>query len=270
MKENKLQFQQEQAQKLIELGSRLRQFRTQQSMILEDVAAQTRIQERLLRAIEEGRLDQLPEPVYIKGFIKQFADALGLNGKEFANEFPTGSSIPLIKASWRHVPVTQLRPFHLYLVYVLLVIGAVNGLSFLVRRSATTAANYGDYPRQSLQQAPAPSNSPRVMNFQPKLESTKLIKASQDSQNNKPVQVGVIMKSESWIRVVADGKLEYEGVLQQGTQKTWVAEQQLSVRAGNAGGVMVEFNNKSATQMGAPGEVQEVTFAANPKPKSRS
>lgn len=269
MKENKLQFQQEQAQKLVEMGARLRQFRTQQSIVLEDIAAQTRIQERLLRAIEDGRLEQLPEPVYIKGFIKQFADALGLNGTEFANEFPTGSSLPFIKASWRHVPSTQLRPFHLYLVYVLLVIGAVNGLSFLVKRSATTAANYGDYPRQLLQPSPVPNN-PQVMNFQPKLESAKLIKTSKDSQNGKPVQVGVIVKSESWIRVVADGKLEYEGVLQQGTQKTWVAEQQLSVRAGNAGGVMVEFNNKSATQMGAPGEVQEVTFAANPKPKSRS
>lgn len=270
MKENKLQFQQEQAQKLVELGVRLRQFRTQKSIALEDVAAQTRIQERLLRAIEEGSIEQLPEPVYIKGFIKQFADALGLNGKEFAKEFPTGSSLPFIKPSWRHVPTAQLRPFHLYLVYVLLVIGSVNGLSFLVRRSATTsAANYGDYPRPLSLPSPAPSN-PQVMNFQPKIESTKLIKESKNSQNNKPVQVGLIMKSESWVRVVADGKLAYEGVLQEGTQRTWVADQQLSVRAGNAGGVMVEFNNKSATQMGEPGEVQEVTFAANQKPKSRS
>jgi cytoskeletal protein RodZ len=267
MKENKLQFQQEQAQKLVELGSRLRQFRTQQSLALDDVAAQTRIQERLLRAIEEGRLDQLPEPVYIKGFIKQFANALGLNGAEFASEFPTGSSLSFIKVSWRHVPTTQLRPFHLYLVYVLLVIGSVNGLSFLVRRSAISeVANRYDYQRQSQQLQP-PHNS-QVMNFQPKSESTKLIKASKGNQNSKPVQVGVIVKSESWIRVIADGKLAYEGVLPEGTQRTWVADQQLSVRAGNAGGVMVEFNNKSAKQMGEPGVPRELTFAANPKSRS--
>jgi len=43
-----------------------------------------------------------------------------------------------------------------------------------------------------------------------------------------------------------------------------VADKTLIVRAGNAGGVLVEFNNESAKQMGAPYEVQEVTFAANP------
>jgi cytoskeletal protein RodZ len=54
MKENKRYFPQEQVEKLEELGSRLRQFRTEQSIPLEEVAAQTRIQARLLNAIEEG------------------------------------------------------------------------------------------------------------------------------------------------------------------------------------------------------------------------
>jgi hypothetical protein len=52
-------------------------------------------------------------------------------------------------------------------------------------------------------------------------------------------------------------------VLPEGTQRIWVAEQKLIVRAGNAGGVLVEFNDETAKEMGAPGQVQEVTFAAN-------
>jgi hypothetical protein len=87
---------------------------------------------------------------------------------------------------------------------------------------------------------------------------------TQRAQDGKPVQVGVTLKSQSWIRVVADGKTEFEGVLPEGTQRTWVADKTLIVRAGNAGGVLVEFNDQTAKQMGAPGEVQEVTFAANP------
>jgi cytoskeletal protein RodZ len=90
MKENKLHSQQEQIEKLEELGSRLRQCRTAQSLPIEEVAARTRIQARLLNAIEEGRLDQLPEPVYIKGFIKQFAEAVGLNGVEFCQYISYG------------------------------------------------------------------------------------------------------------------------------------------------------------------------------------
>jgi len=261
MKENKLHIQQEQVEKLEELGSRLRQFRTEQSIPLEEVAAQTRIQARLLNAIEEGRLDQLPEPVYIKGFIKRFAEALGLNGTEFASGFPTGSGIQFVKPSWRHLPAAQLRPVHLYLVYVFLVLGAVNGLSFLVSRSATQGMKVEDYPQQA-QQLPTPSTS-AIKNPQQKSEPLKPLILAQSSQNGKPVQVGVTLKSQSWIRVVADGKTEFEGVLPEGTQRKWEAEQQLIVRAGNAGGVLVEFNDQNAKQMGAPGEVQEVTFAAN-------
>lgn len=262
MKENKLHFQQEQVEKLEELGSRLRQFRTEQCIPIEEVAAQTRIQARLLNAIEEGRLDQLPEPVYIKGFIKRFAEALGLNGAEFASAFPTGSGIQFIKPSWRHLPAAQLRPIHLYLLYVFLVIGAVNGLSFLVSRSAIQVIKVEDYPQQA-QQLPAPNNS-ATRNSPQKLDLTKPTEVTQRAQDGKPVQVGVTLKSQSWIRVVADGKTEFEGVLPEGTQRTWVADKTLIVRAGNAGGVLVEFNDQTAKQMGAPGEVQEVTFAANP------
>jgi cytoskeletal protein RodZ len=261
MKENKLHFQQEQVEKLKELGSRLRQLRTEQSLPLEEVAARTRIQARLLNAIEEGRLDQLPEPVYIKGFIKRFADALGLNGAEFASDFPTGSAIQFIKPSWRHLPAAQLRPIHLYLIYICLVIGAVSGLSLLVSRSATQVYEIEESLQQA-QQLPIPNNS-QPTKSQQNTEPLKLAKVTQSIGDGKSVQVGITLKAQSWIRVVADGKTEFEGVLPEGTQRTWVANQKLIVRAGNAGGVMVEFNDESVKQLGAPGEVQEVTFAAN-------
>lgn len=263
MKENKRYFQQEQVEKLEELGSRLRQFRTEKAIPLEEVAAQTRIQARLLNAIEEGRLDQLPEPVYIQGFIRRFAEALGLNGAEFANAFPTGGGIQFIRPSWRHLPGAQLRPIHLYLVYVCLVIGSVSGLSYLVRRSVLQVNNFDEnYPPQ-VQQLPEPSNL-QQKNLQQKLEPAKLTALTQRSKDGKPLQVGITLKAQSWMRVVADGKTEFEGVLPEGTQRTWVADKKLIVRAGNAGGVLVEFNDQTAKQMGEPNEVQEVTFAANP------
>jgi cytoskeletal protein RodZ len=130
-----------------------------------------------------------------------------------------------------------------------------------VRRSATVGnpPSIADFPRQQL---PTPSSSPTKT--QQKLQPTKAAEITRRSQDGKPVQVGVTLKAQSWIRIVADGKTEFEGVLPEGTQRTWVADKTLIVRAGNAGGVLVEFNNESAKQMGAPGEVQELTFAAAP------
>jgi cytoskeletal protein RodZ len=264
MKENKHYFPQEQVEKLEELGSRLRQFRTEQSIPLEEVAAQTRIQARLLNAIEEGRLEELPEPVYIKGFIKRFAEALGLNGAEFASAFPTGSSLQFVKPVWRHVPASQLRPVHLYLLYVFLVVGAVSGLSLVVRRSAVEGGlSRYEVETQQAPQYPIPSPSAQPKPPQ-KFQPTKAAEVTQRSQDGKPVQVRVTLKAQSWLRIVADGRTEFEGTLPEGSNRTWVADKTLIVRAGNAGGVLVEFNNESAKQMGAPYEVQEVTFAINP------
>ncbi|NER49130.1 MAG: helix-turn-helix domain-containing protein [Symploca sp. SIO1A3] len=262
MKYSKLHFYQEQTEKLEEMGSRLHQLRTQKSISLEEVAQKTRIQARLLRAIEEADLDQLPEPVYIKGFIKRFADALGLDGTEFASSFPTGEGIKLIRPSWRHMRAAQLRPLHLYLLYICLVIGAVNGLSYFVKRSAIQAIQPINV-REQIDQLPVPKNGQQTEQKQ-KIEPNKAANVSQQSQAVKPVQVNVSLKAESWIRVVVDGKTEFEGVLPEGTQRTWVAKEKLSVRAGNAGGVEVAYNDQTAKQLGAPGEVQEVTFAANP------
>lgn len=258
MKENKVYCQEEQVEKLKELGARLRQFRIEQGISLEEIAAYTRIPARLLNAIEEGRLDELPEPVYVKGFIKRFAEALGLNGPEFASDFPTSYHTPLLRPSWRHLPAAQLRPIHLYLVYVCLVIGAVSGLSYLVRRSAVQVV---ESPPLQAQQLPTPQNS--AQKGQTKSQPSNTAEIVQRSQDGKPVQVRVTLKGPSWLRIVADGKTEFEGTLPEGTQRTWVADKLLIVRAGNAGGVLVEFNDEAAKQMGAPYEVQELTFAAN-------
>ncbi|HBB31551.1 MAG TPA: DUF4115 domain-containing protein [Cyanobacteria bacterium UBA8803] len=261
MKENKPHLNKEQLEKLKELGAYLRECRTKQFLGLDEVAARTRIQARLLNAIEEGKPEQLPEPVYIQGFIKRFAEELGLNGAEFAREFPTGFSLQFAKPTWKYIRPAQLRPFHLYLLYVLLVMGAVRGLSDVVNRSALQGVEVEDNPSNT-QELSIPSYAQQQ---NPKLLSpgNQAVLGTHSSPNNKPVQVGVTLKAQSWIRVVVDGKTEFEGVLPEGTQRTWVADQKLVVKAGNAGGVLVEFNDQSAKQMGAPGEVEEVTFAAN-------
>lgn len=262
MKENTRHFHQEQIEKLEEIGARLRQCRIEQSISLEEVATQTRIQARLLQAIEDGRLDQLPEPVYIQGFIRRFAEALGLNGAELADAFPVGSGILFMKPRWQYLPAAQLRPLHLYLLYIVLVISSVSGLSYILNRSAVQVIEVDKNP--AAQQFPTPNPTTPTPPKQ-SLGANSTAEVSHASQNGKPVQVGVTLKAQSWIRVVVDGKTEFEGVLPEGTQRTWMADQQLIVRAGNAGGVLVEFNDQSAKQMGAPGAVEEMTFAANPQ-----
>jgi cytoskeleton protein RodZ len=76
-----------QTEQLKAIGAKLSEARQQQSVTLEEIAAKTYIPLRLLGAIEAGKLEQLPEPVFIQGFIRRYADALGLDGPALSKEF---------------------------------------------------------------------------------------------------------------------------------------------------------------------------------------
>ena len=79
-----LTFDQEQVQKLSEIGTQLHNVRSQKRLSLPDVAAKTMIQERFLEAIEKGQPEELPEALYVRGFIRRYAELLGLNGIDIA------------------------------------------------------------------------------------------------------------------------------------------------------------------------------------------
>lgn len=59
------------------VGEVLRKRREEAGHTIEELAAQTRIQPRFLRALEEGEWKELPEDVYVKSFVRSVARALG-------------------------------------------------------------------------------------------------------------------------------------------------------------------------------------------------
>ncbi len=267
MNNQTLHIDREQAEKLADLGSYLRQLRDEQGLSLEQVADTTLIPVRTLAAIEVGNLNQLPEPVYIQGFIRRYADAIGMNGAEFAQAFPTNVKPMVAKTTWRGTVQTHLRPFHLYLLYMMLMMGAVSGLSYVLNRTSPSVVST-DIPKQNQPAAPAfPTLPYGPMNIAqspvPTTAATQLQPILTPDGAQKSVRVGLKLTDQSWIRVVADGKTEFEGVLPEGAQRAWAADKQLVLRAGNAGGVMVSLNDGQAKRLGEPGTVEEVTFGSN-------
>lgn len=261
--------------KLAEIGTLLRQYREQQSICLDKVALVTMIRRNLLEAIEDGQLDQLPEPVYTQGLIKRYAEAMGLDGNQFADVFPIEPQPrSRTKLSWQDGP--QLRPMHLYLFYTFLIICSVNGLSHLIGGSVTAknGAGAGGLALGQQEQARLAAEASRASQNQ-KPDSYEAVEAVRTGQNlnksgNKPVMVNVTFKAESWMQVEVDGKTEFEGTLPSGTVRTWGAQKQLVVVAGNAGGIMVAVNNGQAEPLGDPGVAKEVVFKADElKPSAR-
>ena len=268
MNEQTLQIVNEQAELLSQIGAYLRDLRHHHDVSLEEIAAQTMIPVRTLTAIENGDLKRLPEPVYVQGFIKRYADAMGVDGTEFASAFPTDPVLRPAKRSWRGSLEAQLRPVHLYALYTLLVFGAVSGLSLMLNRSSNPAARYAMVPQQPVNganvqpQTPLEFYGPAVPGQIGTTSKTASSKPKTSSpMSDKPVRVSLTVKGQqSWLRISVDGKMAFEGVLPQGAQRSWSANQQVIVRAGDAGAVELSYNEGSPKPMGKPGDVQEVTF----------
>jgi cytoskeleton protein RodZ len=74
---------------VFEIGSSLREARERQKLELSQVEGATRIRARYLQAIEDERFDILPGGAYAKGFLRTYADYLGLDAQQFVDEYNT-------------------------------------------------------------------------------------------------------------------------------------------------------------------------------------
>ncbi|MFD1735887.1 helix-turn-helix domain-containing protein [Bacillus salitolerans] len=81
---------------MAELGQRLKQAREDKNLTLEELQAITKIQKRYLQNIEENNYSSLPGVFYARAFVKQYAEAVGLNPEiifeEFKDEIPSTQS----------------------------------------------------------------------------------------------------------------------------------------------------------------------------------
>lgn len=80
---------------MADIGDKLKKARKDKGMSVEDVEKITKIQRRYLTAIENNEFDQLPGDFYVRAFIRQYADVVGLNGKELLEDFQ--SEVPQAK-----------------------------------------------------------------------------------------------------------------------------------------------------------------------------
>lgn len=72
---------------MFDIGTTLRDARLRQGLDFPELEQITKIRPKYLRALEDERFDILPAPTYVKGFLRSYAEALGLDGQPFVDEF---------------------------------------------------------------------------------------------------------------------------------------------------------------------------------------
>ncbi|MDY6781677.1 MAG: helix-turn-helix transcriptional regulator [Cyanobacteriota bacterium] len=145
------QKEQEREECCRQIGQLLRQIRQEKALSIQGLYSKTYVPAHQIQAIEEGRTEDLPEDVYLRSFIRQLGNALGLNGMELAASLPM--SKPSIVPTWYDSSTSldlSIPSAYLYFGYAAVLAGSLGGLSWASERSAYET--YTERQQTSLEQ----------------------------------------------------------------------------------------------------------------------
>ncbi|NWG22020.1 MAG: helix-turn-helix domain-containing protein [Chloroflexi bacterium] len=260
-----------------QLGEQLRAARESQGISLSQAAAETRILQRYIVALEDGDYQNLPGDVYIRGFIRNYAAFLGLSADELIEcyRYERGRTDPI-----RIVPATSnprvrgcVAPS---LIGVFFVVLALVGVTYLVL-SATNrigeSAQLAAAPTITPPPAPSPlptvppdaTRPPLVSPTVTRVPIAGVVMTPAPTKTREPeapivleVRIDPGDNPGSWLEIKTDGESVFRRVLAPGRSVRYTARRSVSVRAGNAAVVTVVINDQERRLGATPGEV--VTF----------
>jgi cytoskeletal protein RodZ len=177
-----------------ELGNRLKQEREAKKMSLEDLQTTTKIQKRYLIGVEEGNYSIMPGQFYARAFIKQYAEAVGLDPEEifeeYKNDIPVNEKedIPQLSRvkTRKQVPAKSTKSWKfLPILFTILAIVAICAIVYTVVISLSGGeGNDADQAAQDTQ--PAEIDAPN-QDAQPEEEDTAPVEEEKEPvEEEKP------------------------------------------------------------------------------------
>ncbi len=221
---------------MFEIGSSLRQARERRGLQLADVQRETRIRARYLQALEEERFELLPGEAYVKGFLRSYADFLGLVPQlyldEYAERFAAHDEPDLVPRATAHT-ARRARPRRA--LVALLVLAA--GVGILAWRVAGSA--HSSLPPAHHRTAPRPAV--HVVAQAPVATAAK-------TRAHAPVSLQIAaVRGDCWLAVrigSAGGRTVWTGFVRSGRTMTFGLARRLWLRVGDPSAVKVTVAGK--------------------------
>ncbi len=257
----------------IAIGGALKEARSKKSLSLDEVHAKIKIHPRVLQLLEEGKFDKLPSPLFAKSFLRSYAEFLGVNpdevmdayGKEGEAVRKEPDQVLFIKSvderkeiNWADKNWVKMTA----LIAALLVGGLL--LSFAVKhasswfqknKSAVSAKSWFT-PKTAAQDSKSQLKTEAAARKTEIKKSEEWVRSVEQGSFPKiskkaPLELRVRALDNVWIRVTADGKTAYQGILGRNAVETWPAKETLELWTGNASNMFLSINRYS---LGSPGK----------------
>lgn len=265
----------------------LKAARESTSVSLQQIANRTKIDLKFLQAIEEANFEILPE-LYIRAFIKSYAQIIDLDPKEVLKNFDIaksgatqetiqpqekseGGTISTLKKEYEFTETSSVlentttvkQPKNLKLNYI------IGGIFLLIALIVVYFAFIkGSSPdiiqEKSYQEAVDPSK-PRfeVQNQTQNSNQTQSptnVTQTETSVPPKPDSLRLVVETSAhvWVKISTDGKIAQAQTVESNTKLKFAATKSFSVSVGNAGVVKLFFNNKPVENVGKFGEIRNI------------
>jgi cytoskeleton protein RodZ len=263
-------------------GSYLKHERELRGVPLEEISGATKINIRFLQALEENQFDELPEEVFIKGYIRSYANIIGSDVEEVLNiynefvvnkiEDNSDSFTPSNNSAKTFLGLGLIGLIFLALIFgVKILISSKNKLPVInvVLDEKQNSEPSAELPIKVLEEktplitedkllkesdVPAPEQSQTVKTElisseeKPKLGSQVNNLVLTENENptalEKPLKLTIKTKNNSWFNMNIDNFREEDFILPADGEKSYWADNVFRLTIGNKQGTEIILNGK--------------------------
>lgn len=266
------------------IGEQLFTRRTMLNLTLDEIERHTKLRAFFLRSLEEGRMEDLPSPVQTRGMLNnyakfldldvdallfRFAEALQAQHRERHPEKPARARnqpiIPEKMPFWRaFIAGDLLFGIGTVLFMVILSIWGISRIIDLQREQAAnvepTAPSIAEVLIEPAGSETQPATIEALDTPQPEFPEGTLTIPTQAL--NVPVQVNIVVVERTYLRVLVDGDVEFDGRVIPGNAYPFEGQESIEVLAGNAAALRLIYNQNDLGLLGRFGQLVHFIYTS--------
>jgi cytoskeletal protein RodZ len=250
------------------VGALLKKTREESGKNLKEISEVLKIRVDYLRAIEEGDFQQLPEEVYIKGYIREYAEFLKIDPETALSAYVQQTSPPQDDKgeTLAKFTIEQKKSKFTYIlvplalvVFGLILFFALHSPKKEHERAQAPVKPEQVIPSQIVEQPDKIPEMPVKIN-EPVPDTATPIKNDAIVEKT-PHTLKIVATDIVWLLLTVDDAAPKEMTLKLGETVTFQAQEGFSLKLGNAGGVKVFFDGKDIGKLGRKGQVVKLNLS---------
>jgi cytoskeletal protein RodZ len=245
-----------------EFGSTFKARREAKGLSLEQIATETRINTRFLQAIEHDDFQALPGGIFSRGFVRAYAEVLGMDPDQAVADFDRISNYhePVVLEGLRvSTPQPSKRNLLLYPIAAGVLVLVIAIFYFVTRERPATVSP--DAPKSTVAPPETAASAPAAA---PAVVEPPRPPAPPPQETTRPkvaLTLALEVVEPTWVKITTDGTSAVAGeILQPGTTRSYTAQNSIYIAVGNAAGLSLKINDQPMRPLGRSGQVRQITI----------